>query len=587
MTSASFLTDFGILFLLVVFLSLIVKVFKQPIIIGYVLSGFLFTFVLDISGFNEDLVLVLAELGITFLLFFMGLEFDLHSLKYFGKEILIATFVQSILFFLIGYLLALPFGFTVLECVYMGILFMFSSTLLVAKWVEDKKETDTLQGKVILTTLIVQDIFALLTLMILGTLQSDSLSRLFLAPLGGIGLIVISLVLARYLLNPLLRFASKYPELLFILGLGVCFLFVEIAPLLGYSMTIGAFIGGVTLANTIYRHDFIVRLKSLVLFFNMLFFVGLGFQMNFNLEWRYFVFLFVFILAALVVKPAIFYVTLRWRGYDRKTAFVSGLSLAQISEFGILIIAASGLQNMKISSIAIISVIVTMILSSYLIKYDLKIFSGADRFLVPLEKIFSPKKMEFNIEKIGCHVLFFGYHDLGKELFEKLRASHKEILVVDNDPENIQQLKEEGIPYLYSSVRDPILFDHIDLTTVGLVVSSITDVQDTKMIIHHLKKKNPTAVAIVTAKSLRDSLELYKASADHVIYPSSVNEQHISVLLEDYTTDVNKVLAKKVQEIMKLEEKEKKMNKEQSFMEIHSFMKTISEAYSSIGRERK
>ena len=101
MTSASFLTDFGILFLLVVFLSLIVKVFKQPIIIGYVLSGFLFTFVLDISGFNEDLVLVLAELGITFLLFFMGLEFDLHSLKYFGKEILIATFVQSILFFLI------------------------------------------------------------------------------------------------------------------------------------------------------------------------------------------------------------------------------------------------------------------------------------------------------------------------------------------------------------------------------------------------------------------------------------------------------------------------------------------------------
>ena len=117
----------------------------------------------------------MAELGITFLLFLMGLEFDFNNLKYLGKDIFISTTIQSIIFFSIAFALASLLGFTSTQSIYLAIIFMFSSTLLVAKWIEDKKETSTLHGKIILGILIVQDLFAILILTVLNLLQETNI----------------------------------------------------------------------------------------------------------------------------------------------------------------------------------------------------------------------------------------------------------------------------------------------------------------------------------------------------------------------------------------------------------------------------
>jgi Kef-type K+ transport system membrane component KefB/Trk K+ transport system NAD-binding subunit len=558
----SFVEYFGLLFIIIVVFSFIVKIAKQPIIIGYILSGLFFSFILVGDTVIGESLTIFAELGITFLLFLMGLEFDLRNFKFLGKDIFITTAIQSFTFFIFAFALASFFPFTIMEKIYLSILFMFGSTLLVAKWVEDKKETGTLHSKLIMGTLIVQDLFAIITITILSVISEKNLINIVLAPIEGLILLGIAFILAKYVLNKMLRFASKYPELLFIFSLGICFAFVEIAPLLGYSTTIGAFIAGVTLANTVYRNDVSSRLKPLIVFFNMLFFVGLGFQMNLSLRPEMYLFIFLMIILCFLTKPIITYLTLRYRGYDVKTAALSGIYLSQLSEFGIIIIAGgvgSGIVDLSLSSIAIISVITSMVISSYFIKADKKIYHAIEPFLQKWDKKIIKKDLAEQAEiEFDCNILFIGYYELGKNMYSKLNGMGKKILVIEMDPQNIESLEQEKIPYVYGTVTNPEFFEKIPFEKIELVVSSLTDIEDNKMIIKSLKEKNEKAIAIVNAKSLKDSLDLYNHNADYVIYPTYVNEQQVSVLLNDYTTDIHKVISKKIEDIANLKEKQEK-----------------------------
>ena len=566
----NFIEQFGVILLITVAFSFIITWLKQPIIFGYILSGlFIFFFGKNFSASGNELI-SLAELGITFLLFLMGLEFDLKNLKFLGKDIVIVTTLQSIFFFLIGFVASHLFGFNVMESVYLAILFMFSSTLIMAKWIEDKKEGTTLHGKIILGIAVFQDFVAIIALTVLNLFQQDSLTKILLVPVGGIVLVAISFIFAKFILRKLLKFAVQHPELLFIFSMGVCFMFVEISPLLGYSTTIGAFIAGITLANTGYKTDISARLKPLITFFTMLFFIGLGFQMSFNMSWKIIIFLGVFLLLNFLIKPIIFYLTIRNRGYDEKVSVLTSIYMTPLSEFGIIIIASgvlTGALSKEIATISIISVLATMILSSYLISADKEIYKFiSERFGRKLEKIDAaigkktPGKGE-DVDLSEYDVIFFGYYDVGKEIFQKLNGLGKKILVIENDPQNIALLKEEKIPHIYNSIANPYFFNNLNFNKIDLIVSSIIDTEETKMIIKHAKEANPKSVIIVTAKGMKEALSLYERGASYVIYPSYVNEQQVSVLLEDYTTDINKVITKKIHDVTALKEMVKKREK--------------------------
>ncbi|HLD39975.1 MAG TPA: cation:proton antiporter [Candidatus Nanoarchaeia archaeon] len=576
----SFIQDFGILFLVIVAISFLVKLLKQPIIIGYILSGFIFSFFIAGGSSTEEQILLMAELGITFLLFLMGLEFDFHNLKYLGKDIFISTTIQSALFFTIAYSLSYLLGFSFIQSAYLAILFMFSSTLLVAKWLEDKKETSTLHGKITLGILIVQDVLAILILTVLNLLQETSALSILFVPLKGLLLLFIAVIFVKYLLNHLLKMAHRYPELLFVFSLGVCFLFAWISPLLGYSTTIGAFIAGVTLANTEYKNDILSRLKPLIIFFNLLFFVGLGFQITTNFDSHIISLIILFFILCFLVKPIIIYLTLKQRGYDLKTSFMVAVNLSQFSEFGIIIISAgivNGLVSGEVGAVAIILVVLTLLVSSYFIKYDQKMFKYFEKYLRKIDSFFVSKEQVNEIPKMtGYQIIFFGYYDLGKEFFAKLEGLGKKALVVENDRANIHLLKQEGIPYLYGSVSNPYFLDHMDLHQAEIVVSSVLDADESKTIIKTVKGRSPKALMIVTAKSLKSSLELYDAGADYVIYPSYLNEQNVSVLLEDYTSDINKIITKKINDLTRLKVRQERLKGTETMFNINDFMKSLS-----------
>ncbi len=574
----SLINDFAVLFLVVAGISILIKLIRQPIIIAYIVSGFIFSLLVDnISAGSQ--IMLLAELGITFLLFLMGLEFSFSSLKYLGRDIFISTTLQSILFFSIGFASAFLMGFSINESTYLAILFMFSSTLLVAKLVEDRKETSSLHGKIILGILVVQDLLAIVILSILNLFKETEIAKIVLVPVEGIILIAIAFVFSKYILNILLKFSVRYPELMFVISLGVCFLFVKISPLLGYSTSIGAFIAGITLANTEYKNDILGRLKPLIIFFNLLFFVGMGFQLKTSFDARAMTLIAVFLALCFIAKPAIFYATLKLRGYDLRTSFKSALSLSQFSEFGMIIVfagMAAGSVPAEIGPIAILLVVATMAISSYAIKYENLLFKYSENALRKLDTLFKNRKNPNEEQNLkDYNVVFFGFYDLGKEFFSKLEGRGKKILVVENDPANISILESEKIPFVYGSVYSPYFLDRIDFSKVEIAISSLIDSEDTKLIIKSVRRNNPKAITIVTAKSLSNSLELYDAGADYVIYPSYINEQNVSVLLEDYTSDINKILAKKIEDVAKLKEKEKKISSAKLVFDINDFLKRL------------
>ena len=189
----------------------------------------------------------------------------------------------------------------------------------------------------------------------------------------------------------------------------------------------------------------------------------------------------------------------------------------------------------------------------------------------------------------GCHGVpdhVFGYYDLGKEFFSKMETLGKSTIVVENDPANIHLLKQEGIPYLYGSVSNPYFLEHLNFNNAEIVVSSIVNVDESKNIIKTIKQKKPNSVIIVTAKSIKNSLELYDAGADYVIYPSYLNEQNVSVLLEDYTSDINKIITKKINDLTRLKIRQEKLKGSETIFNINDFMKQLSKIENKLKKNR-
>ncbi|MCB9358983.1 cation:proton antiporter [Candidatus Woesearchaeota archaeon] len=549
--------EFGLLLIVIVGIAVITKILKQPIIIGYVLAGLFFAGYVKSNHLN-DLMIAFTDLGIMVMLFLMGLEFDLKSLRYLGKEVFKATLIQSVLFFSIGYAITLPFNLSLIDRLHLAILLMLSSTLFTAKWIEDKHEIGNMHGKIVISTLIIQDIIAILAITIMGTISNDNVN-LWMIPINAIALLVIAFISIRFLMNPFFRFVSKYSELMFITSLGVCFAFGEIAHLFDYSRTIGAFIGGVILGNTIYKTDIHGKLRNLTLFFNMIFFVGLGFQIKFDLDASLIILAAVYLIISIIAKLAITYISLRSQKYDIKTSFLSSTYLANLSEFGIIMAVASGdLISEKLLSLIILMVIASMIISSYIIKYDRKLLEILDRILKN-KKRYNPDKESDS--KIDAHIILFGYYEFGEEVIRQIHNMKKSCIVIDNDPEHVENAKRDNVNVMFDSPHSSDFFDHIIFKNPEVVISGRIDNTENKLIIKEMKRRYKSTV-IVTAKDIKESLELYKAGADYVIYPSYINQQQLATLLKDFSS--SKVLSKKMADMNNFNNKvnSRKDNKE-------------------------
>jgi len=277
----SLLFTIGIILIVATFFAYIAKVFKQPLIPAYIIAGL----VLGPIGLKviQDVEVIhsLSEIGIVFLLFIVGLEMDLKKLRTVGFVTLITGVLQVVLTFFAGYFTSLLLGFDHINAVYTGLVIAFSSTMIVIKLLFDEDELSTLHGRIILGVLFIQDLIVIVALMILGGSTTFSLGSVGLSLLKFIFLLFIAYAINKFIAFRIFRFAAKSSELLFLLSVATCFVFAMGAYLLDFSIAIGAFFGGITLANLPYNLNIIARINSLKDFFATIFFVSLGLQLVF------------------------------------------------------------------------------------------------------------------------------------------------------------------------------------------------------------------------------------------------------------------------------------------------------------------
>jgi Kef-type K+ transport system membrane component KefB/voltage-gated potassium channel Kch len=549
------LFDIGLIIIIAAIGGFIANRTKQPLVLAYIITGIILG---PVFGLVKDLEIIhmFSEIGIAFLLFIVGMDLNLKKLKNIGPVATAGAIAQMAIFFVLGFATGNFFGLGTISSVYIGLIIMFSSTMVVLKILSDKKQLDTLHSRIIIGTLITQDIIAIIALSLLNQTGNLNIMSLIITLIIGTALVGIAFICTKYIFPKIFKSAAKSQEVLFMISLAVCFAFAFLFYLGGFSIAVGAFVAGVAIGNLPYNHEIANKIKPLRDFFAVLFFTSLGLELVLSgigkIIWP------IIILAGIVIiiKPIVTILTISIFGFKKRVSFLTGLSLAQISEFG-LILAAQGLLlghiSREIYTIAIVIALVSITTTSYFIKYELKVYHIVANKLRFLDKIGKKSKaLELFNDKKKHKVVLCGYNRIGYSIFHTLQKIGKGFVVVEYNPDIIKSLISRKIPCIYGDLNDPDVLESINFTEVELVISTIPDVTANLVVLSEVKKRKKRVNIILTAYSISDALELYKAGADYVIVPHLLGGEHVSLMLENISGNLEELIKTKLRHINEL-----------------------------------
>lgn len=567
--SHTVITNIALSIVAAAFLGFLMKVLKQPLMLGYLLAGVLIgpvglKFITD-----HQEITTLAEIGLILLLFMIGLEIDLKKMLSAGKLVIVTGLLQFPISVGLGYLIA-----TLLTVIgvltddtyirlYVAIAVSISSTMIVVKLLYEKMELSTLPGRITIGILVFQDIWAIIVLAIQPNLANPEI--LGILKTFGIGAVLVfgAVLVAKYVLPLVYKSVAKLPELLVVISLAWCFLISLIAahPAVGLSMEMGALIAGVTLATFPYNLDIIAKVINIRDFFLTLFFVALGMQIpvpNGSV-----------IFSAFVICGVVFF--LRFLGVfgvlsslkgGHRTSILTGLNLSQVSEFS-LVILTLGISYGHIQRDTLVMMIWVFVLlavmSSYIVKYShpiQRVFSG---ILVTIGfKDLSTEEQDVLEEKRP--IVMLGLFKIGNSFLDQLSRNKSDLLndimVVDFNPVVREALSSRGIPCVYADISHPDTLHHAGISHAKVVVCSIENVflkgTTNKKLIEVIDSVCPNAKIIVTGDNASQSLELYRAGADIVLQPSALAAEFLtsslSKALKGEYDDIQKKALKELEE---------------------------------------
>lgn len=529
------------------FLAIIARLIRQPPIIAYLIAGVLvgplfLNFIGPSSEFSS-IVSVFAHIGVAFLLFIVGLSLDLRVLKEVGGVSTFAGLTEILLTGGIGFLIAWGLGFGNLTALYLGTALAFSSTVVVVKILSDKKEIDTLHGRIALGILILEDFVAAIAIMAIPLINNGTSPLIIFKSLGlVIALIAIILVGSSLILHRFLNHLARNQEALFLFGIAWALLLATLFDYLGFSLEIGALIAGISLASSKYTLELGGKIKPLRDFFVVLFFVFFGSQLVGDISLTLVKQAILFSLFVIVGKPLIVMTVLRVAGYKKRTNFLAGSSLAQISEFSLILVLLGftlGHLSQEIMSLTVMIAIITIGISSYSIYYAHGIFNKISHLL----GVFESKKhrlASLKSKEESYDIILFGYHRIGYKLLQTLKKMKKRFVVVDYNPKVILSLTKEGVNTIYGDAGDKDLLNELPLDKAKLIISTIPEESANLMIKERLKEINAKATIIATAEQPREALDLYRGGIDYVLIPHHLGGEHASHLIEQYGTERSK-----------------------------------------------
>ncbi|MEK7154981.1 MAG: cation:proton antiporter, partial [Patescibacteria group bacterium] len=454
---------------------IVAKSLRQPAILGYILAGI----ALSLLGRNVDLVSAMGQLGVTFLLFLVGLELPIGQLKKMGRTAVITGLGQIVFTSISGYFIARLLGFEAVTAIYLGIALTFGSTVMVVKLLSEKRDLQSLYGKIATGYLLVQDFVAIGILTVLAGLRPGEIinwvNLLGVATKGAL-LVGLAVWASDKILPKMLDFLGKSTEVLFVVSIAWCLGIAAAVswPGIGFSPEIGGFLAGLALAGAVQNLQIMARVRPLRDFFLTLFFVALGANIGWENISRMAVPAVIFSLFVLIGNPLIVMLILAFQGYGRRVAFLASTAVAQVSEFSLIVIASAarvGYVDRSILGLVGLVGIITMTLSTYLIWYSERIYKVIGNSLKILEFRHKTEKVTGE-ERLKNHIVLFGHNRTGKVLKPILEKIGK-LVVVDFDPKVVEE-----IGGVYGDIADYELYDELNLNEAAMIVSTVSDVED-------------------------------------------------------------------------------------------------------------
>lgn len=514
--------------------ALIMRLIRQPLIIGHILTGVIAGPIFLNQVKNPDTFEVFAQFGVALLLFLIGLGLNPQVIREVGRAAGLIGTVQILLTVYIGACAAALLGFTRTESMVAGFALAFSSTIIILKLLSDKKEQTRLYGKLTIGILLVQDIVATLALLFVTSSKGGSFSVAKLGDLGikGVGIGAVLWLVTTKVLPKLTKFIASNQEFLFLFAIGWGFGVAALFKQIGFSLEVGALIAGVALASQSYSQEISSRLRPLRDFFVVVFFIELGTWLNFNQIGKLLVPLAVFISIVIWIKPIIVLVSLGLMGYTKQTSFKAAGTMAQISEFSIvfvIIAANSKLISTDLVSITTILALISIAVSTYSMIYSDGLYKFFERYL----KLFERRKTNFEQRQVNHYdIVLFGYHKGGNEFLKVFKTISKRFVVVDYDPDVIDLLEEQKIHYLYGDATDIEFLEEVCLDKAKLVVSTVTDHATNKFLVQYIESINPKAVIICHSDTPSEAAELYELGASYVMMPHYIGSEKIGAFIK-------------------------------------------------------
>ena len=515
---------------------------RQPLIVAFIIVGIAVGPVGAGWVSSDSTVELLARLGIAILLFLVGLRLDLHMIRNTGPVAVATGLGQVVFTSVVGFFLALALGMDTVTAVYVAVALTFSSTIIIVKLLSDKRELDQLHGRIAVGFLIVQDIVVVVVMIALtafGQSTGDSLGfGIAMVLAKGVALIAGTWLMMRYVLPWLLPQIAQSQELLMLFGVTYAVSVAALSEWLGFSSEVGAFLAGVSLAGTRFRDAVGARLTSLRDFLLLFFFLNLGSQLDFTDAGRQLLEASILSAFVLIGNPLIVIAIMAAMRYPVRVGFLAGLTVAQISEFS-LILAALGLSlgHITNSTVSLITVVglITIGGSTYMIMYSHQLYARLERWLIRFERKHThpPAAADFDD---GFDVILFGLGRFGSHLAERLSSAGHRVLGVDFDPHGVRTHRRDGVATTFGSAEDLDLLEALPLDRAKYVISAIPVLQTNLALLHGLRQHRFAGAVALTAHTRHDAEQLRATGVEIVIEPFSSAAHSMSNTLHDLLT---------------------------------------------------
>ena len=501
----------------------------QPPIIGFIAVGILagpscYNLIKSVEQLH-----MLAEMGIALLLFIVGLKLDLKMMKSMGAVSLAIGLNQVLITTIGGFLLSYLLGMKPIAALYVSVALTFSSTIIIVKLLSDKKETESLHGRIALGLLIVQDIVVILLMVFLsaftGVNQQQPAYQALMVILKGAGFVGAIWFLSAFMVPRLLASVARSSELLALFGIVWALAMAAVADMLGFSKEIGAFIAGISLASTPYREAIGAKLSNIRDFLLLFFFIELGSLLDIAAVGSQIWESIPLLLYVLIGNPLIMMAITGAMGYRRRTSFLSGIVIGQVSEFSLILMsmgAQFGHIGRDVVGLVILVALVTIGVSTYMILYAQKIYEAMKPVLSVFERKNACREDAFKTSPHGPEphdTLIFGLGSYGTGIAEQLENRGRIILGIDFDPQAIERWKLRGGVAVFGDAKDSEAARALHFSNIKWIVSSIREVGINQCLLRNLRNAGYAGHIAAAADDLDVRSKLLEAGADLTFSP--------------------------------------------------------------------